>query len=105
MEKTITIHLKFPKNSHHVYSGIHLPKKMQIPGLLKIIGANELIGVNPCSGHTNLNESYRSSGELENGGTYEIHTPDLEKSLELVRDYNHENGNGKLWETKTGSVL
>lgn len=89
MEKTI--HLKFPKNSHFIYSGMHVPEKMDISELLKIIGANELIGCNHCSGHTNFNESYRSSGELEDRSTYDIHTDNPDNTLNLIRNYNHKN--------------
>ena len=70
---------------------MHLSRRIGIPGLLKIIGAKELIACDSCTGHQKFHEEYRSSGKLEDRGTYEVHTNNLDNTLSRIKNYNHNN--------------
>lgn len=89
MTKKISINLKFPVNSHYIYSGIHISNRMQVSGLLRLIKAKELAECNYSNGQARHHEHYKNSGELEDRGTYEVHTNNLDKTLELIKNYNH----------------
>lgn len=89
MEKRI--HLKFLRNSHYDYLGMHIPEKMEVSELLKIIRASELLECNPCSGQIKSNKAYKSSGKLEDRRTYKIHTNDLDRTWKLIKSYNNNN--------------
>lgn len=89
MEKHIC--LKFLRNGHYDYQGMHINEEIEISGLLKIIEAKELIECKHSNGHVNHKEPYINSGELNNRSVYEVRTEDFERTLELIRKYNHKN--------------
>jgi hypothetical protein len=88
---TKTINLKFAKNSHYDYLGMHVSDEMKISELLNIIGANEIAECNHINGHIKLNEKYKNSGELNDKSTYEVHTLNTDRTLKLIKDYKDHN--------------
>lgn len=88
MPKTIHICLKFPVNSHYDYLGMRVPEEMEASELLKMIEAKELAECNHTNGHLKFKEHYRNSGELNDRGKYEVHTDNLNKTLEAIKNYN-----------------
>ena len=81
------IELIFPKNDHHVYLGINISRRLQVSGLLKRIKAEELVECNHLSKHAKSNDSYRNSGKLEDRRVYLVHTNNLDRTLDLIKNY------------------
>jgi hypothetical protein len=87
MEKKIE--LRFLRSYYNLYLGIEVPEEMEASELLKIIEANELAEHHIHSGHNKINSSYRNSGKLGNRNTYDVHTNNLDKTLDLIKSFNH----------------
>lgn len=87
MEKRI--HLKFQNHCHFDFLGMHIPEKMEASELLKIINADGLRESNEK--HKKHDESYKNSGELKDRDTYEVHTDNLDETLDSIKKYNHNN--------------
>jgi len=84
------IELIFPKNDHHVYLGINISRRLQVSGLLKRIKAEELVECNHFSKHAKLNNSYKKSGKLEDRKLYLVHTNNLDRTLDLIKNYKNQ---------------
>ena len=94
IKMTKQICLKFLRNGHCGYHGMRINKENEeigISELLKIIEAKELIECKHSNGHVNHKEPYINSGELNNRSVYEVRTEDFERTLKLIRKYNHKN--------------
>lgn len=89
MEKKIEI--KIPKHNYHVFLAMHIPENMKAPELLRIIEAKELVEFGNHPEHVREGHKYRSSGELENRMRYDVHTSDPDKTVDLIKKYNHRN--------------